>query len=84
MVTQRTIQTRTEIAHPSTKISMIRLALTTRSPTGRLEAGAPSAIEVVGTRYASPTGRLEAGAPSVAVVVRTGHRERFFFLKAVE
>ncbi len=40
-------------------------------PTSRLEAGAPSAIEDVGTRYASPTGRLEAGAPSAIEVVGT-------------
>jgi len=44
--------------------------LTTRSvaawasPTSRLEAGAPSAIVVVPTRFAVPTSRLEAGAPS--------------------
>ena len=34
------------------------------SPTSRLEAGAPSAIEDAPTRYALPTSRLEAGAPS--------------------
>ncbi len=49
----------------------LRLRSCYTSPTGRLEAGAPSAIEVVGTRYASPTGRLEAGAPSAIEVVGT-------------
>ncbi|MCP4678562.1 MAG: hypothetical protein GY854_24235, partial [Deltaproteobacteria bacterium] len=34
------------------------------SARSRLEAGAPSASEDVGTHYASPTSRLEAGAPS--------------------
>ncbi len=40
-------------------------------PTGRLEAGAPSASEDVGTRYVSPTSRLEAGAPSTSEDVGT-------------
>ncbi len=40
-------------------------------PTGRLEAGAPSTSEDVGTRYALPTGRLEAGAPSAIEDVGT-------------
>ncbi|MCP4680323.1 MAG: hypothetical protein GY854_33510 [Deltaproteobacteria bacterium] len=39
--------------------------------TSRLEAGAPSAIEVVGTRYAPPASRLEAGAPSALEAVGT-------------
>ena len=39
------------------------------SPTSRLEAGAPSAIVVVDTRYASPTSRLEAGVPSAIYLV---------------
>jgi len=33
---------------------------------GRISSASPSAIEVVGTRYASPTSRLEAGAPSAS------------------
>ena len=47
-----------------TKSPLEQTSMRGLKPTSRLEAGAPSAIVVVGTRYASPTSRLEAGAPS--------------------